>query len=116
MGTNFVSGFSHHENNCLLEGKGKKKGNGKQSGSLSLVIIFFLKHSVHKLYEHSESFTNAFLKIEEKSLESKSVILYTDYTIHVRSIYTHLKDKVLQRFFDILSPLYLVVYHSCVYS
>lgn len=54
-----------------------------------LVTILFLKHSVHKLSRLSEPFTNAFSKIEEKSLESESVILYTDYTIHIESIHTH---------------------------
>lgn len=59
-----------------------------------------------------------FQKSKRKSLESPSVILYTDYTIHIESIHTraYLKDKVLQRFFDIPSPLYLAADHSCVYS
>lgn len=60
-------------------------------GVLSPVVtILFLKPSVHKLAGLSEPFTNALSKIEEKSLESTSVILYTDYTIHIQSIHTHI--------------------------
>lgn len=83
-----------------------------------LVTILFLKHSVHELYGHSEPFTNVFSKIEEKSLESKSVILCSDCTIHVESARTHtrLKGRVLRKFSGTPSPRCSAVCRSCACS
>lgn len=77
--------------NYLLQEKKRKRKQMGNKGVLSPVVtILFLKPSVHKLAGLSEPFTNALSKIEEKSLESTSVILYTDYTIHIQSIHTHI--------------------------
>lgn len=115
VATHFKKRLPHHGVRNYFTGVIKKK----QTVSKWLSPCLSLLSHKSILYKVTWTFQSIYKCILKKwSLESKSVTLYTDYTIYIECIHIHtcLKDKVLQRSFGIPSLQCLVACHSYVYS